>query len=553
MRRVVPLIAAMVVLALALPAPVRAARERRIGAVAAPVRLIPDSGAPIRIEGLQSYFGSIELSSAGDGLVVSNRLPLERYLLGLNEVPLDWPMESLRAQAVAARTYALYTLSRPVAGDAAVYGFDICASVQCQVFSGADVVATSDGDRWIDAVESTRAQAIVYGGAPILARYHSTSGGATLSNSQAFPGESDYPYLRAVSSTTEEGSPLYRWRVRFPLRGLEELLRRAGWWTDERGRLTSVRTIPSRAGLHYPDVAMRGRRGTLVRTAEELREVVRTLAPAMFPGRYPSAAPTSSGVLPETFPSNRIEIATRRKTVTVVGRGWGHGVGMSQWGAHGLARVGASYADILAHYYRGTTLDEFPDPGAIEVGIDWGRETVVATGSFRVVDGRGRTLARRALGTWRFRWGGQGIVEVDPPRGFGLPLRVAIVRAPKSIGIGEPAYITIALSRPARVRTRTAAPTGYDDPGARIQSAGRRRVVWLAPLEPGSYEIQVEASTGGARRRSEPVEVAVIEPAMAEAPPPEEEPSSSFPWLAVGGFVLLCLAAFGALAGTIRR
>ncbi len=548
----VPLVAVMLALAWAHPSPAPAARERQIGAVAAPVRLIPDSDAPITVAGLQSYFGSIELSSASDGLVVSNHLPLERYLLGLNEVPLDWPRESLRAQVVAARTYALYTLSQPPAGAASVYGFDICASVQCQVYSGADVFSSSNGDRWVEAVASTRGQTVLYGGAPILARYHSTSGGETLFNSQAFPGEPDYPYLRAVPSTTEDASPLYRWYARFDIDAFEKLLRRAGWWTDDHGRLTSMRTIPSRAGFHYPDIAIKGRRGTLVRTAEELREVVRTLAPEMFPARYPSAAPTASGRLPETFPSNRIEISTRRGTVFVVGRGWGHGVGMSQWGAHGLALRGASYTDILAHYYRGTVVGALPDPGAIEVGLDWGREMAVVSGSFRVVDGRGRTLARRALGTWRFRWGGEGIVEVDPPRGFGLPLRVAIVKAPESIGVGEPAYITIALSRPARVRTRTAAPTGYDDPGARIEDAGRRRIVWLAPLEPGRYEVQVEAFTGGALRRSEAVEVDVVQPAVATRPPRGDEPSR-FPWLAVGGFALLCAAALAALTGTIRR
>jgi hypothetical protein len=130
---------------------------------------------------------------------------------------------------------------------------------------------------------------------------------------------------------------------------------------------------------------------------------------------------------------------------------------------------------------------------------------------------------------------------------------VAIVKAPGSIGVGEPAYITIALSKPARVRTQTAAPTGYQDPGERIENAGRRRVVWLAPLEPGRYEVRVEASTGGNVRRSEPVEVVVVEPAVATRPPPEEGPESGFPWLAVGGFALLCAAALAALAGTIRR
>ncbi len=409
----------------------RERKQRKLGAAVAPIRLIPNSGEPISIAGLHRYFGTIGLGSASDGIVVTNRLPLERYLLGLNEVPAEWPVEALRAQAVAARTYALWTLREPPGGAAAVYGFDICASVQCQVFSGAEVVATEDGPRWAQAVEGTAGEAILYGGAPILARYHSTSGGLTLANPQAFPGEPDYPYLRPRSSTTEIASPLYRWVVEFRLGDLQAILGRAGWWNRSLGRLRRVGTIPSRTGLHYPDVIFAGTRGDLTRTAEELREVVRTVAPEMFPARYPSRAPTTSGRLPETFPSNRLQIETRNKTVTVLGRGWGHGVGMSQWGAHGLARAGASYGEVLAHYYSGVTIEDVPDPGPIEVGVDWGRRSVRVAGSFRIEDGRGRTLVRRALGTWGFEWAGTGAVSIDPPKGYGLPLRVGIVGAPQ--------------------------------------------------------------------------------------------------------------------------
>jgi stage II sporulation protein D len=194
-----------------------AAAPRTWTGVASPVRLVPLSSVPTRVGGLHSYFGTIELKSASDGIAVVDVLALERYLLGLREVPLDWPMEALRAQAVAARTYALWTLATERAGAAEVYGFDICASDQCQVFSGADVIAAPDGDRWRRAVKSTVRRVAVYGGEPILARYHSTSGGRTLTNSEAFPGDPDLPYLRSVPSPHEEESPLFRWTVSFEL------------------------------------------------------------------------------------------------------------------------------------------------------------------------------------------------------------------------------------------------------------------------------------------------------------------------------------------------
>lgn len=530
--------------------------DKRLGAAVGPVRLVPLGGTPVGIAGLHSYFGTVSLGSAGDGLLVTDRISLERYLLGLNEVPTDWPMEALKAQAVAARTYALWTLAEPPGGSAAVYGFDICASVECQVFSGADVVATAGGIRWAEAVESTAGQAVLYEGRPILARYHSTSGGQTLDNSQAFPDEGDYPYLRSVPSTTEEASPLYRWTVDFRIPQLQRMLVRAGAWEPGRRRLVSVRSVESSAGFHYPDVILEGEGQSSRMTAQDFREIVGEYGPELFPSLYPSSASTSSGRLPETLPSNRIDVFTKHGLVRVIGRGWGHGVGMSQWGAYGLAQRGATYNDILTHYYSGVTVDRVPDPGSLEVGVDWGEQNVTATGAFSIVDGRGKTLVKRAFGTWRFHWAGPGAVAIDPPQGYGLPLEVGIVNAPKEVEVGESAFVTVALSKPARVRLVTRdAPTGYEDPGVDIKGAGRRRIVWLAPLEPGTYDVRIEASTGPAKRRSEPVRIQVARPevAVADPPDPEEpaEPDGSVPLL-IGAAAVVVLGAFVLLRLTHR-
>lgn len=518
MRRVV----AGLVLGLALVVQVPVAGEAqpdRLGAAVGPIRLVPTGDDPIQIAGLHGYFGRIEIGSASDGLVVSNRLPLERYLLGLAEVPLTWPEEALKAQAVAARTYALYTLRQPPGGSAATYGFDICASVQCQVYSGADVVAPVTGLRWRRAVADTAGISVLYREEPILARYHSTSGGRTLDNPQAFPTEPAYPYLRGVESATEQASPLYRWSVDFPIRRLQRMLRVGSVWPKDNGRLRDVRSRPSSAGFHYPDLVLRGANGSVRATAEEVRTVLRDVAPRLFPDDYPSRAATGSGRLPETWPSNRIEVFTVRDRVRVIGRGWGHGVGMSQWGAHGLAERGASYVDILSHYYTGVRVGEFPDPGPIEVGLDWARSEVTATGEFKIVDGRGETLIRDALGQWRFGWPGMGVVSIDPPTGFGLPLRIGLVDAPERVEVGDTVYLTVALSRPARVRTVTRAPTAYEDPGVRVAKAGRRRIMWPAPLEEGRFRVLVEAMSGPTRSRTRAVEIEVFsKPVEADEP-----------------------------------
>lgn len=560
-RRIRTILAATVVVALVGPgaaAPARAA-PKDLGAAVSPVRLVARGDDPISIAGSHAYFDTVELSSAGNGLVLSNRLSLERYVLGLAEVPTTWPMEALKAQAVAARTYALWTLGRGRTGDAAAYGYDICATVQCQVFSGADVVRSEDGARWRAAVEATSGQAILYNGEPILARYHSTSGGRTIDNEYAFPGEPAYPYLKSVSSTTEQRSPLYRWRVTFKLGEVEAMLRRAGWWAASKP-LRSVRTVPG-SPFYNPNVAFQGKGVRLVRTADEFRDIARDLAPSMFPGRYPSPWNTSSGRLPETLPSERYKVTTSGKQVVFDGSGWGHGAGMSQWGAEGLARRGAGYVDILTHYYTGVSVAPYPDPGAIEVGMEQGRSSVTASGSFRIVDARGKTLVGDALGSWTFEWAGAGAVAIRPPQGYGLPLEVGIVDAPKKVLVGEPAFLTVALSRPAKVRIETGdTPTGYRDPGVSVKGAGRRRVVWLAPLEEGRYRIRVSARAGPTQKRSEPIEIVVTSARVTDPEAGGAEPEvtgdngSAVAWIVVSVILgaLMLLGTAAALAFSIR-
>jgi stage II sporulation protein D len=534
---------------------------RRFGAVIAPVNLVPADPDPLSVPELNDFFGTIELKSASDGLVLVNRLPLERYLLGLNEVPTDWPMEALRAQAVAARTYVLYGLTQPRAGAADLYGFDICASVECQVFSGADVVQTLEGRRWQQAVESTQGEVVLYDGRPILARYHSTSGGRTLENSKVFTDEPRYPYLKPVPSTTEKSAPLYRWTVRFRLSHLQSILERAGWWTRGHGRLASVETRESSSGWHYPDVVMKGSRRHLTKTAQELRETLAALAPQMYPDRYPSPANTSSGALPETLPSNRFEIVTQDKNVIVRGRGWGHGVGMSQWGAHGMAEEGATYKAILEHYYKGVTVESVAAPRAtIDVGVKWGLPSVAVHGDFEIVDGRGRTIVKNALGTWIFHSAGPGAISIDPPAGRGVRLEVGIVRSPERVDAGTSAEIVVALTKPAHVWTQTRGPEERKAEDPQVRNAGKQPVSWRAPLEPGRYEVRIEASSGPRHRLSEPVKILVqaserqkeTEPESRERPADPDRDGGGLLFIVLVVLLVLAVIAVG-VAGRMRR
>ncbi|MGH2787048.1 MAG: SpoIID/LytB domain-containing protein [Actinomycetota bacterium] len=527
-----------------------APRKRdRLAAVTGPVRIVPRSEIPLTLPGVHSYFGNIELDAASDGLVVINELPFERYLLGLQEVPPDWPGEALRAQAVAARTYAMWTLANERGGAADLYGFDICATVECQVYAGADVVRSADGRRWAAAVASTTGRTLLHRGRPILARYHSTSGGATLDNAEAIPGERAYPYLVPVESPWERAAPLYRWRVRFRRRELQAILERAVLWEKSWGRLKEVHTIPSRTGNHYPDAVLEGTRRRRIVDVATLRGGLRVHAPATFPGEYPSRWPTTSGVLPETLPSSRVAIKTKGRIVTVVGRGWGHGVGMSQWGAYGLASEGANHEEILTHYYSGVELDTMTRRQPIEVGIDWAESSVAIRGEFDVLDGRGRVLEADAVGTWRFSWSDEGIVAVDPPHGYRLPLRVGVVEAPARALPGVRARLTIAVSRPAVVRAVT--EDGKGSSSAKVVDAGRRVVAWRAPGEPGRYVVRVEASSGGTSVRSDLVEILV--PAGPEERDDDTPQGAGEGDVVVPVLVVVAVLLIGASVGLARR
>ncbi len=473
--------------------------ERRgPGAVAGTVVLIPKGPEPITIDGLHRYYGVIEVRPAADGLVVVDRLPLERYLLGLDEVPSSWPVEALRAQAIAARTYALWTLAQPRGGAAATYGFDICASVQCQVFSGADVVLEG-GEEWAEAVLATAGQAVLYDGDPILARYHSTSGGMTLDNEDVFTSEGAYPYLKSVPSTTERASPIYRWKVRFPLRRLEVMLRRADLLGDE--TLESADTVPSSLGLHYPDVSLTTSEDGYTITAEQLRDAVREAAPELWPRSYPSLRADGSP-LPETLPSNRYDMTTRDGVAHILGRGWGHGVGMSQWGAFGMASGGVDHTAILEHYYTGAVVGSAPASGDLSVGVAYGLEEVQVSGDFSIEAG-GESVVRDALGTWRFV-PSDGATEIRPPEGFGLRLQIGVVEADETIGPGGRATLRFALSKPARVSV-----AGTDEPGE-IFAAGTHSFPWVGPSEPGLYEVSLSARAGPQKDSTKPITIEVV-------------------------------------------
>ncbi|MGH2794495.1 MAG: SpoIID/LytB domain-containing protein, partial [Actinomycetota bacterium] len=373
------------------------------------------------------YRGRLEIVRQSDGgIAIINHLTFDEYLRGLAEVPRSWPYETLKAQVVAARSYGLYHLNHPTnAGER--LGYDICSTDQCQVYRGVQVEQGAFGDAWIKAVTETRGRALLYNGAPIQAFYHSTSPGRTK---RSFPGGSPLPYLASVDGRDED-SPLARWTVRVPLAQLGPILAEDGVWSG--GRVTSVRQDGS-------SVRLSGSGGSRSIGTDDFRGALNREAACVYPDAYPGVS--NGRKLPQTVPSIDYSLRQEGGDAVLTGRGWGHGVGMSQYGARFLGENGREYADILAYYYNGVRPQRVDEPGVIRVLVveDARLVRVAIEGEADVESGTGSALAPGD------RFEVRGGASLDVRRGVGPSLtpilKVELSTAPVMI----PPDGTIALS-----------------------------------------------------------------------------------------------------------
>jgi SpoIID/LytB domain protein len=188
----------------------------------APVTLRAAAAGRLVVGG-KTYRGALRISTSGGKLQLVNLVGLETYLLGVvpGEMPKDWPVEALKAQAVAARTYAIANLVED-------RSFDLYSDARSQLYYGADAEAPGP----TRAVTETRGQVLSFGGAPAQTFYFSSSGGKTLSALDAF-GQ-DLPYLVSVDDHWDEVSPNHRWQTQ--VLGGRQLARRLGL----RGAVTDV-------------------------------------------------------------------------------------------------------------------------------------------------------------------------------------------------------------------------------------------------------------------------------------------------------------------------
>ena len=273
-----------------------------------------------------AYRGAIRLQHQNGRLTIINRVPVEEYLRGVvpEEMPSEWNQEALKAQAVAARTFALRHRQRHSKD-----GYDLCATTHCQQYKGlsAERAAASR------AIDATRGETVLYKGQPIEALFHTDSGGMT-ENSEDVWG-SAIPYLRAVDEVHVQTQP---WEKNITAADLSTLLEKHG---KSLGNLKKITLSPLSPGKKKADRTESGR--------------VRMVR---FEGTKGSAQVTGNDLRSWLgLRSTMFQLTLRNGVVFVTGYGWGHGLGLSQWGAKAFADTKhMTYTDILSHYYVGTNL-----------------------------------------------------------------------------------------------------------------------------------------------------------------------------------------------------
>jgi stage II sporulation protein D len=287
------------------------------------------SERPLALNG-REYASPLDLVKNGDGLAVVSEVPLEDYLVGVlrAEVGDKWPQEALRAQAIVARTYAAY---HRVLGAGKLY--HIMASTAHQQYAGR-VLPTSP--LWA-AVRGTAGQILLWEGDLFPAFYHTESGGYTEDPRTVFAAR-NMPALKPVRCEFSAGSPHYYWSLDLKLADLDDILRR----NDVNvGNVSAIDVSERTTSLRAAAVTVHGSRGTVRLRGNDFRRMI----------GY------------DTLKSTMFAVVVDAPWARFSGRGYGHGVGMCQWGAKGMADLGHTARQILEFYYPGAVLTTLEHAG----------------------------------------------------------------------------------------------------------------------------------------------------------------------------------------------
>lgn len=339
------------------------------------IKIVPKE-AKGKVSSLQykgkKYRGCITMQSLdGSDITLINELPFEHYLYSVvpSEMPASWHIEALKAQAVAARNFALVNTGRHNS-----YGFDLCSTGHCQAYNG----LSDENSAATEAVNATKGKVITYNGALISAFYHSSSGGHTEDSENVWNEKMDY--IRGVDDKFSLGSPYDNWTVELNRNEIKEKLVQSN---INLGEIRDIRILESSRYGRVTKLEIKGSKETKVFNKEEIRGIIgtrllksiwytlKTDADVFVRGSQFNSTEmgrasnmhvlSSSGKTIVKGIGNKITVKGMNSTksynvvpdkYTFDGKGFGHGLGMSQYGAKRMAEAGYNYQKILEHYYQ---------------------------------------------------------------------------------------------------------------------------------------------------------------------------------------------------------
>ena len=281
-----------------------------------------DGSGVIVIDG-RRFRGDIQLIKKDNAhLMVINRIELEDYIRGIlyHESSHYWPLEALKAQAIVCRSYALYQMQENRLKD-----YDVTSDIYSQVYGG----MTSERYRTNRAVDVTEGEVLHYQGKIFPTYYHATCGGYTEDASLLW--NIDIVPLKGVPCRFCQDSPHFRWHNVLAKDEIQEKLTDAGYKTnniedililgkDKSGRITDLKISTDKKDISI--------------LAKDFRNIIG----------------------PNLIRSTNFKVKVVENDVVFEGFGWGHGVGLCQWGAYFMAKQGYSYKEILKYYYPGSEL-----------------------------------------------------------------------------------------------------------------------------------------------------------------------------------------------------
>ncbi|MDF2890225.1 MAG: hypothetical protein K0R80_592 [Clostridia bacterium] len=323
--------------------------------------------------GTLTYRGSLFIKRIQEGHInVHNELPFEQYLYGVvpAEVPYSWHMEALKAQAVAARNYGILNIGRHTAD-----GFDVCNGPHCQAYRGFG----HENARTNQAVNETNGKLVLYNDKLIPTYFHSSSGGRTENSENIWTAV--LPYIRSVDDKYGLGSPHDNWTKQFSKKEIQEKLLAN---KIDVGEIIDIVPLEVSDNGRVTNLEIRGTKGNTTLLKEKIRSIMGTSAIRStwyklstdadlfvmnsISGKSETARAGSlyvmsaNGMQKLSSSSNKVYVKDQFtvSSMNIIpenyvfnGKGWGHGLGMSQYGAKGMAEAGFNFVQILEHYYTG--------------------------------------------------------------------------------------------------------------------------------------------------------------------------------------------------------